>query len=237
MGKWDGVREAQGVHDAQGVKAVIFDVEKGETGEQSQTPGCLMFTVHLRITEPPSCEGYELRDWFTIGTKDDKRAKKDDTWHRTEAGPGRLARLLKRAGVDPTDDDEEWMDALIDKEVCFHMTKGADRDGNGYRNRVGMYFRESDDQFVGIGEPLADEGKRGGRGGGGAARGATPGRGGNARGNGSERTTRRKDDDDDDAPKGRAAKGKGGDEDEDDEAPAKTARGRQVARRADPDED
>lgn len=228
MGKWDGVREAQGVHDAMGVKATITDMEKGETGENSQTPGCLMFTVSLRISEPPECEGYELRDWFVIGTKDDKRAKKDATWHRSEAGPGKLARLLKRAGVDPTDDDEEWMDALIDKEVCLHMTKVPSRDGSGMQNRVGLYFRENDDQFVGIGEKLADEGARG--------RGGRQARGGDSRANGKERPSARAADTEDEAPRS-ARKGKAEEpDDDDDDQPPRTARGRAVSRR-DQDED
>lgn len=234
MGKWDGVREAQGVHDAQGVKAIIFDIEKGETGENAQNPGLLMFTVHLRIIEPPSVEGYEMRDWFTIGVPGDKKAKKDETWKRSEGGPGRLARLMKRAGVDPTDDDEEWMDALIDKEVCFHMTQVPNRNGAGMQNRVGLYFRENDDDFVGVGEPLADDAKgKGGRGGRSA-------KGGDTRANGPERPSARKakDEEEEERPsKRKAVPQESEDDDEEDEAP-KSPRGRAVARRqADPDED
>ena len=228
MGKWDKTREAQGVHPAQGVKAVITEVEEGATGENAATPGCLMYTVHLRVLEPDSVNGYELRDWFVIGTADDKKAKRDETWQRSEAGPGKLLRLMKRAGVTPTDDAEEWMDALVDQEICLHMTKAPNRGGEGFQNRVGLYFRENDEQFVGIGEELEQQAPKG------RGKAAAPTGGRAKAGN------RHDDDEADETPvKAKAKAAEPADDDEEDEAP-KSARGSKAAgKRAakDPDED
>src|SRR5262245_3077159 len=116
-------REAQGVLPAMGVKCEIEEIERTETGENSQTPGMLMYQATFRVTEPEQYAGSSLRDWFVIGTKDDKRAKRAETWERAEGGPGRLARLLKRAGVPNADDDEEWMDAAAGQSICMHVGK------------------------------------------------------------------------------------------------------------------
>jgi hypothetical protein len=167
-------KEAVGTLPAMGMKAVIEEIEKGETGENAATPGALMYSAVLRVTEPERFKGAIVRDWFPIGTKDDKKAKREETWKRSEAGPGKLLRLLKRAGVAITDDDEEWMEAAEGAEVCLTVTKRRDENGE-LRNRVGLYFREEDSDFVGIGEELEaeDETGRGRRG----ARGARAGKG------------------------------------------------------------
>jgi hypothetical protein len=148
-------REAMGVMPAMGVKMEIEEIERTETGESSATPGCLMYQASFRITEPARYAGSGLRDWFVIGTKEDRRAKRAETWERGEAGPGRLNRLLKRAGVPAAEDDEEWMEAAAGQEVCTHMIQRLGRNGDK-ENRCGLYFRESDPDFVGVGEPLED---------------------------------------------------------------------------------
>jgi hypothetical protein len=167
-------KEAVGTLPAMGMKAVIEEIEKGETGENAATPGALMYSAVLRVTEPERFKGATLRDWFPIGTKDDKKAKREETWKRSEGGPGRLVRMLRRAGVAITDDDDEWMEASEGAEVCITVTKRRDENGE-LRNRVGLYFREEDSDFVGIGEELEaeDETGRGRRG----ARGARAGKG------------------------------------------------------------
>ena len=156
-------REKVGVLPAMGVKLEIEQFERGETGENSQNPGCLMYTLTARITEPEQFSGMTVRDWFTVGTRDDKRAKKAETWERSEGGAGALFRCLKRAGVATSEDDEEWMDAAEGAEVCAHLGKSVGRNGDP-QNRIQLYFRESDKDFVGIGETLeADGAARGGR--------------------------------------------------------------------------
>src|SRR5215510_14036210 len=137
---------------AMGMKVQIEEIERGETGENATNPGALMYTAIFRVLEPEQFKGATLREWFTIGTKDDRRGKREETWHRSEGGPGRLVRMLKRAGVAITDDDEEWMEAAEGSEVCLTVTKQRDRDTGEWRNRVGMYFREEDHDFVGVGE-------------------------------------------------------------------------------------
>jgi hypothetical protein len=208
-------KEAVGVLPPMGVKCVIEEIEKGETGENAATPGCLMYTATLRVTEPDRFKGASLRDWFTIGTAQDKRAKREETWRRSEGGPGRLVRMLKRAGVAISDDDEEWMEAAEGAEVCITVLKRTDNNGE-LRNRVGLYFREEDDDFVGVGEELeaADNGARSG--GARSARGAGAARGA--------------------AASPRAGKAKPADDDDEDEAPV-SARGKVKAKRPAPDDD
>jgi hypothetical protein len=214
-------REAQGVIPAMGVKCEIEEIERTETGENSQTPGMLMYQATFRVLEPEMYVGSSLRDWFVIGTKDDKRAKQAGTWERAEGGPGRLARLLKRAGVPNADDDEEWMDAAAGQQICMHVSKRTDENGEP-RNRVGMYFRESDADFIGIGEELERDGAgRGGR------------KKASSTGDGKARKAKAKDDDEgeEDEPKAKGKKAKDEDDeaegDEDDEPPKK-ARGRKA---------
>ena len=215
-----------------GVKCEIEEIERTETGENSQTPGMLMYQATFRVTEPEQYVGSSLRDWFVIGTKDDKRAKRAETWERAEGGPGRLARLLKRAGVPNADDDEEWMDAAAGQSICMHLSKRTDENGEP-RNRVGMYFRESDPDFIGIGEELERDGAGRGRGG----RKAKP------EGDGKARKAKAKDDDEGDEEEAPKRKGKAAasdeeeePEDDEDEAPKK-ARGRKAKAARDDDGD
>lgn len=163
MRTWLGkTKEAMGVLPAMGVKAIIEEIEKGVTGENAATPGALMYTVTLRVIEPDRFKGASLRDWFPIGTKDDRGAKREETWRRSEGGPGKLVRMLKRAGIAIVDDDEEWMEAAEGQEVCLVVLKQRDNRDGEWRNRVGLYFRESDDDFIGIGEETeaAEDGAR-----------------------------------------------------------------------------
>lgn len=217
-GLWKG-KAAQGAMPAMGALLEIEEIERTETGEKAQTPGCLSYKGHFRVIEPPQYKGRRLQDFFTIGTKEDKRAKRDETWDRPEQGPGRLLRLMEKAGVANSDDDEEWMAAAEGCQVYAHVQQET-WEGQ-LRNRVGMYFAEKDEDFVGVGEELAAPGRdrdRGGR---------KKARGGSDDSRSARGSARRQEDDDDEK-----------DEDEKDEeeaAPAKSARAKRE--RDDDDED
>jgi len=226
-----------------------MSIERGKTSEQAQTPGAKKYTAALKVIEPKKHAGSALFDTFTIGNEDDPKAQLQETW-ASSAGAKKLKRLLKRAGVPAVDgDDEEWMDAAQGQEVCAHVTKERDENGQ-VRNRInGNYFKENDDDFVGVGESLEAEGGRSSR--------------GNAKANGkaqhsAARPARRQpveddeeegppqrrakpDDEEEEAPKARPAKqAKADDDDEEEEkAPPKrtAAKGARAAKKSDDDDD
>lgn len=206
------VQEYSGPVPAGGYKCVIEEIERGVTGERAQNPGAKRYAARLRVVEPKKYGGSVLMDYFTIGTEDDPKARDQATWN-TSLGAKRLFRLLKRAGVAAKDgDDEEWMDAAQGQEVCAHVQRERDETGQ-FRNRVnGDYYKESDEDFVGVGElleaPSADGrgGPRSARGGNGQAKQA---RGGQAR-------KPPADEDEEDKPPTRKAKA-AADEDDDEE--------------------
>jgi len=249
-------REKVGVLPAMGVKLEIESFERGETGENSQNPGCLMYTMTARITEPEQYSGMTVRDWFTIGTRDDKRAKKAETWERSEGGAGALFRCLKRAGVATSEDDEEWMDAAEGAEVCAHLGKSVGRNGDP-QNRIQLYFREADKDFVGIGEALEADSRGGSRGGrkAKAADGDEERKARRTKAREEEDEDEKDEDDEDERAKGvRGAKAKkqaradaeddeenedddAGEEEEDDEKPRARAKAKAKAKRRDDDDD
>ena len=152
-GLWKG-KAAQGSMPAMGVKLEIEEIERRETGDTAQTPGCLAYNVSFRVIEPLEYKGRRLSEFFTIGTKDDKRAKRDETWNRPEQGPGRLIRLMEKAGVPNSDEDEEWMEAAVGCQCYAHITVEADRRDGSPRNRLGLYYEDGDEDFAGVGEAL-----------------------------------------------------------------------------------
>ena len=222
-------QEWSGPVPAGGYKCVIEEIERGVTGEQAQTPGAKRYAARLRVVEPKKHQGSVIIDWFTIGTEDDPKARDQATWNQS-LGAKRLFRLLKRAGVAAKDgDDEEWMDAAQGQEVCCHIRRERDENGQ-FRNRInGDYFKESDEDFVGVGELLEASGD--GRGAPRSARANGPAKA--ARGGASRKPPA---EDDDDAPVKARAKSPEPDEDdeEEDEKPkgkakpgnAKAAKGR-----------
>jgi hypothetical protein len=223
-------KEAQDVMPAMGVKVEIEEIERSETSDRSQTPGCLQYEARLRVVEPPEYAGMQLRDWFMVGTREDKRARKPETWERAMGGVGRLMRMMKRSGVPITDDDEEWMEAAVGQVVCVHIGKRADENGVE-RNRIQHYFRESDPDFVGVGEKL--EAASGGR------RGPRPDVSEGAR---TARRTRAQEDEEEEKPAKKTPPKPKEDEqegDEEDEEPQarRSARAKQVAREPNEDED
>jgi hypothetical protein len=238
-GLWKG-KAAQGAMPAMGVKMEIEEIERTETSEKAQTPGCLAYIGHYRVLEPAQYKGRRLQEFFTIGTKEDKRAKKDETWDRPEQGPGHLIRLMEKAGVANSDDDDEWMAAAEGCTVYAHV-KQETWEGN-LRNKVSMYFSEDDEDFVGVGEelaaPAARDRDRGGR---------KKARGGSEEEPRTARARRHEDDDEKDDEKEeepeedeketKAPRSKRRDEDEDNEPKraAASARGRRGSR--DDDED
>lgn len=217
--------EYSGPVPAAGYKLVIEEIERGVTGENAQTPGAKKYTARLRVVEPKKYAGSTVYDTFTIGTEDDPKARDQETW-RSSLGAKKLFRLLKRAGVPAKDgDDEEWMDAAQGQEICAHVKKGVGMNGAPRNDINGDYFRENDEDFIGVGEALEAPSSGGARGGrqakanGGAAK---PARGGTVRGRPPV-----DDDDDDDAPPKRT---KPVDDDDDDEAEEKPkARGGKAA--------
>jgi len=210
-------QEFSGPVPAGGYKCVIESIERGVTSENARTPNVRQYTAELVVTEPKKNAGTRLMDWFQVGTEDDPKAKQQETWNGS-IGAKKLKRLLKRASVAAQDgDDEEWMDAAQGQEVCCHVTRQKDENGN-WRNRVnGEYFREQDEDFVGVGELLeADAG---------GARGRDGRRATGAKGNGqagAARPARKPPSDEEEAVGARPAKAKAGAE-EDDEPPARKA--------------
>jgi hypothetical protein len=199
-----------------GYKLQIEEIERGVNGENAQVPGAKRYMAVLRVTEPKKYAGTIVRDYFTIGTEDDPKARDQETW-RTSAGAKKLVRLLKRAGIAARDgDDEEWQDAAQGQEVCAHVMR--ETDDRGTRNSVnGAYFRETDDEFVGVGEPLEAPSSRGGGKGG---RSEKPARGGNGTAARPAARAARPpvdDDDDDDAPPARRGKPAQDDDEGDDD--------------------
>lgn len=166
MGKsfFDNTEEQRGSLPAMtGALLKIKGIERSKTGENAKTPGCRMYVLELEVVEPAEFAGTTVRDWITVGTAEDPLAKRPETWARSEGGPGRLKRLLTRSGTPLSDDDEEWMEAAEDREVVAPISARAGDDGQ-MRNRVGMFFRASDEDCPDIG--LAEEGA-------GTAKGAT----------------------------------------------------------------
>jgi hypothetical protein len=163
-GLWKGTA-SQGAMPAMGVKLEIEEIERTETGPNSQVPGSLAYKGHFRVAEPKKYKGRKIQDFFTIGTKEDKRAKKEETWDRPEGGPGKLLRLMEKAGVPQTEDDDEWRPAAEGAVVYAHLRQ--DMWEGSPNNKIAGYFAEDDEDFVGVGEelsaPAAQSGARGGR--------------------------------------------------------------------------
>jgi len=239
-----GTDEYVGAVPAGGYKCRIEEIERTVTSENARTPGVKQYRANLRVIEPKKNAGAPLSDWFQIGTEDDPKGRDQATWQQS-LGAKKLVRLLKRAGVAARDgDDEEWMDAAQGQEICVHVTK--ERDDNGiWRNRVnGEYFRENDEDFVGVGELL--EAAEGGRGRNGrkerqaaAAGGTRPARRMPADEADDEPPARRaKPKDDEDEPQPKAARKAKDDEGEDDEPPpARKAKAAPKGKAKDDDED
>lgn len=221
-GLWKG-GEAKGAMPPMGARLEIEELDRRETGENSQTPGCLAYNGRFRVVEPPEYKGRVVGEFFTIGTKEDKRGRKDETWNRPEQGPGRLLKLLRVAGVANSDDDEEWMEAAVGCPFLATVTTELDRRDGSKRNRIGMYYEEGDSSFVGVGEELeaAAANGRGARGGPKSARG-----GARASARDDDDGDKKRDDDakekDDDERPARSARGRG--RDDDDDPPARSRR-------------
>lgn len=199
----------------------VVEVQKGVTGENSQTPGCRRYVPIFKVVEPKEIKGMQVRDnRIIIGTPEDPKAKNEETWQRQEGGPGRLVRLLTRAEVDPGSDpddpwsdDEEWMEAAVGCQVVAPLR--ADPTGQ-FPTSVGLYFRPSDEDCPEIG--LAPDDEDGGRG--------KKGKGAAAAG----KALRRKasDDEDEDKPAAKAGRKASTEDDDEDAEPkkGKTAKGK-----------
>lgn len=151
----------------------ITNIERTKTGQGAKTPGCRMYIVDVKVVEPKKLAGGTVRDWITVGTADDPLAKRPESWSgRTESGPGRLKRLLVRSGTPLSDDDEEWMEAAVGKQVVAPINLVFD-DSATARNKLGLFFRPSDEDCPDIGvspeQPTAAGGGKSGK----KAKGAT----------------------------------------------------------------
>jgi hypothetical protein len=153
----ESTKEYKGVIPPMGVKLRIDELERTESKS-----GKLMYVLTAEIVEPEDYANVTLKEWIVIGTDKDKKAKKEATWKSAEGGPGRLKRLLARSGTPLSNDDDEWMEAAQGNLVCAHVTVQADDTGRD-RNRIdGQYFRETDKDFIGVGESLVSgNGKKG----------------------------------------------------------------------------
>lgn len=222
-GLWKG-GEAKGAMPAMGARLEVEEIEKRETGENSQTPGCLAYSARFRVLEPPEYKGRVVTEFFTIGTKDDKKARQESTWNRPEQGPGRLLKLLRVVGANAEDDDE-WMDQATGGKFLATVIAEIDRRNGAKQNRIGMYYEEGDKEFVGVGEELEAPGAANGRGRGPrSARGRTEEPKREAKGDD-------KADDDDDKPR-RSARERPKEDDDDEDRPRARPK-----RRGDDDDD
>lgn len=198
----------------QGVKLTIVSIERGKTVADPKfgPANALQYTVKFEVAEPKKFKGNQLTWWCVVGSEDDPKAREEETWFASRDW-GHMKRLLVRSGTAITDDDEEWMEDAAGKTICAHIRN----DANGYA-RINMrdsFFRESDDDFVGIGT-LIEEKKQ--------EKKAAP------------KKRPPMDEDDEEAPK--PAKAKPEPEDDEDEEPAKKAGSKKKAPPPDdPDED
>lgn len=144
-----------------GALVEITNVERKKTGPNSQTPGCRMYQFDFKVVKPEDFSGMFLTDWIVIGREGDLTGESEDTWKQgREKGPGKLTRLLNRAGVALVEDDEDWMETAVGNQVVTPISARPDKeDASIIRNRPGKYFRESDDDCPVIGLAEARNGK------------------------------------------------------------------------------
>jgi hypothetical protein len=164
MGKsfFDSTEEERGsLPKLTGALLKIKSFERTKTGDNAKTPGCRMYVMQASVVEPKKYANTTLRKYFVIGTESDPLGKEEETWNRSEAGPGQLKRTLVRSGTPLSKEDEEWMEAAEGRE--FVAPIGARVDDSGYvRNDIGKAYRSEDEDCPVIGE-AGDEpkGKRG----------------------------------------------------------------------------
>lgn len=180
----------------QGVRFRIKSVEKGKTqASDYQVAGLKQFTVVKEIIEPKRAKGIEVKTWFVVGIEEDPMLKEEENW-KVAKDSAHLKRLFIRTGTPIPDDDEEFADALTGAEGCAHTFVTA-KEFTGIKK--GQYYRESDEDFVGIGELLTA---------------AAPAKAGGAKK--APARTRPAEDDEDEKPKKPAKAAKPADDDDDD---------------------
>lgn len=158
---FDETEESRGfIPSLTGAKLRIEEIERTKTGENAATPGCRMYVVTFSVVEPTKFKGLQVRKWFVIGTADDKKGEKAETWAAgAEKGPGQLKRLLVRADVPLSKDDEEWMEAAEGKIVVASVIDKGE-EASGPRNALGKFYRETDSDCPEIGEAEAGGAKK-----------------------------------------------------------------------------
>jgi hypothetical protein len=202
-----------------GALCTIKELEKTKTKIKEGKKAKKMFVATLEVQKPKGIKGMTLREYYVIGTEDDPMAKNEETWARSEAGPGRLARLLNKANVEIDDEDDQlWCDAATSGDpIVVPIVHRPDTDGTP-RAQIGLAFAPDDEDCPEVG--FADEATSKGSGGKGAAAASKSARGRRAvEEDGDEAPKKDKAaaaDDDDDAPKrGKGKKKAAADEDDD----------------------
>jgi hypothetical protein len=143
----------------QGVKFRVKSVEKGKTtASEYQAAGLKQFLVEMELTEPKKAKGISIKTWFVVGIESDPMLKDEENW-KIAKDSAHLKRLFVRTGTPIPDDDEEFADALTGAEGCAH-TFVTQKEFTGIKK--GQYYRETDEDFVGVGEMLtaAAKGKK-----------------------------------------------------------------------------
>jgi len=230
---FDETEEAQGgiTTPLTGALVKIIGIERTKTREK----GLRMYVEEVEIKQPKQYKGIRIKDWIVVGSEDDPLAKRPETWRRSEGGPGRLKRLITRAGAPLSDDDEEWMEAVEEREYVTPVHIRMDDDGEP-RARLGLAFRPSDEDCPEIGEADEDDkpskGKAKGKKGATAAGKKLRDR---KKGDDDEDEDEKDDEDEDEKPK-KGKKGKDED-DEDDEDEKKSSKSSKKSSKKDDDDD
>lgn len=228
-----------------GAKWKIIGLEVTKSKAKDGKVAKKMYVLEVEGVEPKEIKGAHVRDWIVVGTEDDPKAKEKATWQRSEAGPGRIARLFTKAGVDAPADDEEWDGVLSDCEIIAPLTASEDDEGQ-VRNRLGLFFAESDDDCpeIGVAEEGGGKGKKKGKGAAAANKKARKGKGAE-----DDEDEDEDEEDEEDEPKskkkGKKSSKKDDDEDEEeeeeeedeDEKPKKGKKGKKSSKKKDEDED
>lgn len=149
-----------------GALIVIKEMERLKTKPKEGKKQKRMYHATYSILEPKSLKGMQMHDYYVIGTEEDPLAKEQDTWERSEGGPGRLARLFEKCGIEIDDsDDQLWMDALVEGEatVVAPIVVRPDRESGEPRANLGLFYAPDDDDVPDIGLAEEEEGAKKGK--------------------------------------------------------------------------
>jgi len=145
-----GAEEERGrVPGCTGALLEIVEIERGRTSERSKNPGLKKYTVQMKVIEPKEIAGMMIWDHrCVVGTPEDPKAVRPESWKKQEGGAARLKRLLVRSGTPITDDDAEWMEQAEGQRVIAPIVEDASGE---FPSAPGLYYREGDDDAPAIG--------------------------------------------------------------------------------------